>query len=120
MMAGCRMHIIASVELSGGGRARSNRGDAMAEDKIPPDIAKMSFEDALAELQRLVKSLEKAYGEARKVGELAQDFTPKLAALDTMVFLAGLVRLSLLDRARDGVRKNVRTLIRSHVRARRA
>ena len=31
----------------------------MAEDKIPPDIAKMSFEDALAELQTLVKSLEK-------------------------------------------------------------
>ena len=31
----------------------------MAEDKIPPDIAKMSFEDALAELQTLVKALEK-------------------------------------------------------------
>ena len=45
--------------LSGGGGKRSNQGDAMAEDKIPPDIAKMSFEDALAELQTLVKSLEK-------------------------------------------------------------
>jgi exodeoxyribonuclease VII small subunit len=59
LLAAARMNIIASVELSGGGRARSNRGDAMAEDKIPPDIAKMSFEDALAELQKLVKSLEK-------------------------------------------------------------
>lgn len=31
----------------------------MAETKIPADIASMSFEDALAELQSLVKSLEK-------------------------------------------------------------
>ena len=70
--------------------------------------------------ERLAKSLEKAYVEARKAGELARGFTPKLAALDTMVFLAGLVRLSLIDRARDGVRKNIRTLIRAHVRTRRA
>ena len=56
----------------------------------------------------------------RKAGELARGFTPKLAALDTVVFLAGLVRLSLLDRARDGVRKNVGALIRSHVQSRRA
>ena len=32
----------------------------MAETKIPADIATMSFEDALAELQSLVKSLEKS------------------------------------------------------------
>ncbi len=69
---------------------------------------------------RLAKSLEKAYAEARKAGELAPEFTPKLAALDTLVFLAGLVRLSLLDGARDGVRKNLGALIRSHVRSRRA
>ena len=31
----------------------------MAETKIPADIARMSFEEALAELQSLVKSLEK-------------------------------------------------------------
>ncbi|HET6221803.1 MAG TPA: exodeoxyribonuclease VII small subunit [Dongiaceae bacterium] len=31
----------------------------MAETKLPPDIAKLSFEEALAELQALVKSLEK-------------------------------------------------------------
>jgi len=31
----------------------------MAETKIPADIAKLSFEDALAELQALVKALEK-------------------------------------------------------------
>lgn len=31
----------------------------MADSKIPPDIAKLSFEDALNELQALVKSLER-------------------------------------------------------------
>ncbi len=31
----------------------------MADSRIPPDIAKLSFEDALAELQTLVKSLER-------------------------------------------------------------
>jgi exodeoxyribonuclease VII small subunit len=31
----------------------------MAESKIPPDVAKLSFEDALEELQDLVRQLEK-------------------------------------------------------------
>jgi exodeoxyribonuclease VII small subunit len=31
----------------------------MADSKIPADVAKLSFEEALAELQSLVKSLEK-------------------------------------------------------------
>jgi exodeoxyribonuclease VII small subunit len=31
----------------------------MADSKIPADVAKLSFEEALAELQALVKSLEK-------------------------------------------------------------
>jgi exodeoxyribonuclease VII small subunit len=31
----------------------------MAENDIPPEIAKLSFEDALNELQTLVKSLER-------------------------------------------------------------
>ena len=31
----------------------------MAETNLPPEIAKLSFEEALAELQALVKSLEK-------------------------------------------------------------
>ena len=34
----------------------------MADSKIPGDIAKLSFEEALAELQALVKSLEKGDG----------------------------------------------------------
>ncbi len=34
----------------------------MAETKIPPDIAKMSFEDALAELDTIVRELEEGQG----------------------------------------------------------
>lgn len=69
---------------------------------------------------RLAKSLEQAYAEARKAGELSSEFTPKLAALDTLIFLSGLIRLTLLDKTRDGVRKNAPTLIRAHIGSRRA
>ncbi len=34
----------------------------MAKDKIPPDIAKMSFEDALEELKQIVAKLETGEG----------------------------------------------------------
>jgi len=69
---------------------------------------------------RLAKSLEQAYAAARRAGELSEGFTPKMAALDTLIFLAGMIRLTLLDKARDGVRKNAKALIRAHVRSRRA
>ncbi len=35
----------------------------MAEDKIPPDIARLSFEDALTELETIVRQLEEGKGE---------------------------------------------------------
>jgi TetR/AcrR family transcriptional regulator, acrAB operon repressor len=69
---------------------------------------------------RLAKSLEQAYAEARKSGELTGEFTPKVAALDTLVFLSGMIRLTLLDKTRDGIRKNTPTLIGAHIRSRRA
>ena len=34
----------------------------MAEDKIPADIAKLSFEDSLAELEKIVRELEGGKG----------------------------------------------------------
>ncbi|MGH6883244.1 MAG: exodeoxyribonuclease VII small subunit, partial [Hypericibacter sp.] len=49
----------------------------MAESKIPADIAKMSFEEALGELQALVRALEK--GES-KLDEAVQ-FYERGAAL---------------------------------------
>lgn len=35
----------------------------MAEDKIPPEIARLSFEDALSELETIVRQLEDGKGE---------------------------------------------------------
>jgi exodeoxyribonuclease VII small subunit len=35
----------------------------MADDKIPPDIAQLSFEDALSELETIVRQLEDGKGE---------------------------------------------------------
>ncbi len=35
----------------------------MAEDKIPPDITRLSFEDALTELETIVRQLEDGKGE---------------------------------------------------------
>jgi TetR/AcrR family acrAB operon transcriptional repressor len=69
---------------------------------------------------RLLKALEQTYQAARKAGALTAVLTPRLAALDTLAFLAGLVRLSLLDRTRNGMRKNASALIRGHVASRRA
>ncbi len=34
----------------------------MADERVSPDIAKMSFEDALAELEEIVKKLESGQG----------------------------------------------------------
>ena len=39
-------------------RATSKEGDIMAAGGIPKDIAAMSFEDALSELEQIVKKLE--------------------------------------------------------------
>lgn len=89
---------------------------------------KCEYADELAqELQdmnrnndRLMKALEEAYQAARKAGSLTPGLTPRLAALDTLAFLAGLVRLSLVDRSRNGMRKNAAALIRAHVACRKA
>lgn len=34
----------------------------MADEALPPDIAKLSFEEALAELERIVRTLEEGRG----------------------------------------------------------
>lgn len=43
----------------------------MAESKLPPDIVKMSFEEALAELEQIVRRLE---GGAGKLDEAIQSY----------------------------------------------
>ncbi|MGZ5234277.1 MAG: TetR family transcriptional regulator [Burkholderiales bacterium] len=80
-----------------------------------------------AELDEYARKIERAreqltvvYTDARERGELRAGITPALAALETTVFLAGLMRLCLLDDRGTCVRKQSEELIIAHVAARRA
>jgi TetR/AcrR family acrAB operon transcriptional repressor len=70
-------------------------------------------------VERARKQLVDVYAEARKRGELRKGLTPEIAALETTVFLTGLMRLCLLDDRGSCVRKHAIELIEAHVDARR-
>lgn len=70
--------------------------------------------------ERLCNALTQAYAQARARGDLRDGLTPRLAALETITFVAGLMRLWLLDETATGVRKEARQLIRAHVNGRRS
>jgi TetR/AcrR family transcriptional regulator, acrAB operon repressor len=70
--------------------------------------------------EHLLATLTQAYSEARARGELRADIKPELAALETLVFVLGLLRLWLLDE--DGctaVRGCAARLVAAHVSGRR-
>ena len=69
---------------------------------------------------RLLTGLENAYVRSRERGLLRRELSPQVAALETVAFLSGLVRLLLLDDAGAIVRRRARIVIRAHVRSRRA
>lgn len=69
--------------------------------------------------ERLRKLLTSVYEEARECGELRADLAPELAALETTVFLAGLLRLMLMETGCTLVREQARQLIAAHVACRR-
>jgi TetR/AcrR family acrAB operon transcriptional repressor len=71
-------------------------------------------------IERARKQLIEVYAEARSRGQLREGLTPELAALETSVFLAGLIRLSLLDARGMSVRKHSVALIGAHVASRRS
>jgi TetR/AcrR family acrAB operon transcriptional repressor len=74
--------------------------------------------DAYArKVERARKQLVEVYSEARDRGQLRPGLTPEIAALETNVFLAGLMRLILLDGT--SVRKHAVELIAAHVAGRR-
>ena len=68
--------------------------------------------------RHLLEAFEGAYRQARAEGTLRAGLSPELAALETSLFLNGLVRLWLLDVRAAGLRPKARALIRSHVRQR--
>jgi TetR/AcrR family acrAB operon transcriptional repressor len=69
---------------------------------------------------RLLRGFENAYARARERGELRADLPPRVAAMETIAFLSGLVRLLLLDPADTAMAARAPDVIRAHVRSRRA
>jgi len=69
--------------------------------------------------ERLLRAFEAAYREARKSGELAPGHSPEIAAAETLMFLSGLLRLSLIHGKGGVVRKNARAAVKSHLASKR-
>ena len=82
------------------------------------------FEKELDEHRRksaeMIDVLEKVYRRASRMGQLRAGISPRAAAVETMAFMMGLIRLWLLDRDGSLVRPNVRALVATHVSGRRA
>lgn len=74
----------------------------------------------VANSDRLRHALESAYRQARAQGVLQADVEPPIAALETLAFLSGLLRLCLLDDGRIGLRAHAAKVIAAHVDGRRA
>ncbi|MBX6393063.1 MAG: TetR family transcriptional regulator [Burkholderiales bacterium] len=68
--------------------------------------------------ERLRETLTKVYREAQ--ADMRPGLQPELAALETVTFLAGLLRLWLMDRHATAVRAHARELIAMHVASRKA
>ena len=71
-------------------------------------------------LERLSKALEGAYREAQAAGELVPGITPQIAALETVMFMNGLVRLWIVHASGDPIRRHARAAVAAHVRLHRA
>ena len=69
---------------------------------------------------RLLKGLASAYARARRRGQMRAELTPQVAAIETVAFLSGLVRLLLLECAGTTLRGRAESVIRAHVQSRRA
>jgi TetR/AcrR family acrAB operon transcriptional repressor len=65
--------------------------------------------------RELEAKLRKVYARARRAGTLRVDLTPAMAALDTCVFVSGLMRLWLLDERGTLIRARAHRLIAAHI-----
>jgi TetR/AcrR family transcriptional regulator, acrAB operon repressor len=84
-------------------------------DEFAPELARQT-----QHWRELESKLVKVYGRARRAGLLRAELTPAMAALDTCVFVAGLMRLWLLDERGALIRRRARRLISVHVAGHRA
>jgi TetR/AcrR family acrAB operon transcriptional repressor len=82
------------------------------------------FESELDEYARNVerarKNLTQVYSEARARKQLHSALKPEVAALETLAFLTGLIRLVLLEGHGMNVRRNVHAMVAAHVALRSA
>jgi TetR/AcrR family transcriptional regulator, acrAB operon repressor len=83
------------------------------------DLAR-ELEGAIRNNDRLIEAFRGAYREARRRGELARGLSPDIAALETLMFMSGMVRQCLLQKSSHPLRKRARAVIRAHVASRRA
>lgn len=70
--------------------------------------------------RELVEKLERAYADARQEKQLRAGLPPRAAAVETLAFFSGLIRLWLLDRGRTLMRRDAHHAIESHIASRRA
>ena len=77
------------------------------------------LQDMVKNNGRLLAALRRAYRDARREGELAPGITPEIAAVETDMFLSGLVRLWLMHPPTHSMRTSARAAIRAHVKLRR-
>lgn len=73
----------------------------------------------LGNTRLLARAFEAAYREAEASGKLAPGLSPRLLAMETVIFVSGLVRLWLMDASPGGFRKSAPELIRAHVASKR-
>jgi len=77
------------------------------------------LEAAARNHERMVRAFEAAYREARRAGQLAEGISPEIAATETVMFLSGLLRLTLIHDKSGIVRRNARAAVTAHVQAKR-
>lgn len=75
---------------------------------------------AVRNIDRLAKAFEAAYREAQDHGELAAGLAPEIAAIETIMFINGLLRLWIVHGQRTSIRRNAHAVIAAHVALRRA
>jgi TetR/AcrR family transcriptional regulator, acrAB operon repressor len=78
------------------------------------------LDDYVRQIERTRKNLTQVYVEARERKQLRAGLKPEIAALETIAFLTGVIRLVLLDRHGTNVSRKVRALVAAHIDLRRA
>jgi TetR/AcrR family acrAB operon transcriptional repressor len=78
------------------------------------------LENARANTRHIRDAYLKAYIDARRKGSLAAGIEPRAAATETMMFMAGMIRLWVLDPTAKGLRRDARAAVKAHVTAKRA